>query len=234
MYGVPRSSHPPPFVHRREVLLSPGIPGLGKTLIWLSAFMIRLPDFLDTRCVYFQACGRLLRRAQASDDTLVSMRSMKAGRAYLRFFAGGPKKNHLHLDIALAKLFPPDRKPPTNAKTPEILAQLGRHKGQDLELLLLGRYIIDITEANDSGLLFVGPRAVVSTVNDATATVAGASLMISDDANVDYIRWELFEAEALIDIYGRCKLRVSDDYLVTAFDLMQAAFTTYILGEAKQ
>ena len=194
--------------------------------------MVQVPDFTDTSCVYFQACGRLLRSATAREEPMISLRSTRAGRSYLRLIAGGSKNHHLHVDIALAKVFPRGERPSANTKTPAILRQLSAHGGQKIDLLLIGRFILNINDTTpDSGLLFTGPRSVVSSINDATVGLVGARLAISNDAHIDMIHWEIIGSEALIDIYGRCKTEVSDDYLVSAFGVIQKAFATYILGE---
>jgi hypothetical protein len=218
----------------REVGGKGAYPGIRRARIedWL--LVIKLPDFYNTRCLYFQACGRLLGKATAEDAAMVAPHTMRAGRAYIRFLAGGQKKNHLHVDLALATIFPRGRRPRVNARKAEILRQLSAHKGEELEILLLGRYMIDIKEANiESGLLFTGPRSVVSTVNNAAIEVIGARLAVRNDKNIEMIQWDVFGTEALIDIYGTCKAQVSDDYLIEAFALAENAFATYIIGKPR-
>jgi hypothetical protein len=202
--------------------------------------MISLPDFSGTRCVYFQACG-LLQRSEtgkveppASDklEPVISSRLMNAGRMYLRFFEG-PHSRHLHLDIALASIFPRGRKPKVTTQTPKILRRIADHEGQRLTLLILCQYIIEIKDANlESGFLLTGERSVVPTKTDAKAEIVSARLTLRNVNHIDTIQWELLGSQALVDIYGHCDTEVSRDYLVNAFDLAQTAFTTYFVGEA--
>ncbi len=166
---------------------------------------------------------------------MVSRRSAKTGHTYLRFLAGGSKGNHFHVDIALAKIFPPGRKPEVTAKTSAILERLDEHKGQKLELLLVGRYILTADlDKLDGGLLFTGPRAVVPTVNDSTAIVTGARLEISNDKAIEFIQWDVFGREIVVDIHGQCNTEVSDAYMVDALQLIHEGFSTYILGGVGQ
>jgi hypothetical protein len=195
--------------------------------------MVILPDFAGSRCVYFQACGHLP-RATTGEASMISILPTNAGRAYLRFIGGGTKKNHFHVDIALAKIFPRGEKPEPTAKTQEVLQHLELDKGKKLKLLVVGQYVINLKEINASAGVLSGSRSLVSGTSEAVVEVDGARLTIKNDTHIEGIRWDVFGEGVLIDVFGSCELKIADDYLMVAFSIVQKGFNSYILGKVAQ
>jgi hypothetical protein len=194
--------------------------------------VLNLPDFQDSDCFYFEACGKIpgAKRREERSQKVARIRVAK-GNAYLRLLRGGNWAGHLHIDLALARYFPGSH-PEINSTRGEIIREIARDFGNMLDVVVFGQYVAlakDIVPG--SGVVFAGPSAVVSTINNTVVEVGGAHLVFRNEGFVRTIDWQLYRDDTIFaDISARSEVELSPSYLTEIFARLEKAYATYILG----
>lgn len=197
--------------------------------------MLKLPDFGNHSCYYFEACGKLRGESKRKDrsQAVARVRASKVS-AYLRLLEGGEPTGHLHVDIAVTRYFPKSA-PEINATRRSIEHAVEKHFGKQIDVLVFAQFVVMLDEINPgSGVVFAGPNAVVSTVNNVAVEVGGAHLVLRNEGFIRSIDWQIFRDDTVfVDISARVDdLTVSESYLLTIFEQMDSSFKTYILGRS--
>jgi hypothetical protein len=197
----------------------------------LRTTVLELPDLLKTDCFYVEACGKLRGAKKKERSQKIARVRLSKASAYLRLLEGGDPPGHLHIDIALTRFFPKAR-PSVNSSRSAIGSDVSRHFGQALDVLIFAQFITLVEDIQaGSGVVFGGPSAVVSTVNNTTIEVGGAHLLLRNDNFVRTIDWQLYKGDSVfVDISARCEVTVSPSYLTDIVDRLHTAYETYIIG----
>ncbi|HEV7667188.1 MAG TPA: hypothetical protein VGS22_01605 [Thermoanaerobaculia bacterium] len=197
---------------------------------------MELPDLSRTDCYYLEACGKpvgVVAQKKSLRTQKIARVRLSGANAYLRLVEGGVPPGHFHIDLALTRLFPSVR-PDVNSNRSTIISDISLHLGQEYDVLIFAQFITMAKDIPaDSGVVFGGVSAVVSTVNKATIEVGGAHLILRNDPFVQTIDWQLYRGDAVfVDITARCKATVSLSYLTDITGRLMASYETFILGRS--
>jgi hypothetical protein len=201
----------------------------------MSADKLLLPrDLKGAGCVYLEVCARLQGVEQNEKPLNQKIAGVRVGRVagYLRLLRGGKISGHLHVDLALALYFP-GTKPEVNSDRKAIEREISRHYGRKANLAIVGQYVTPVNEITPgAGVVFAGPAAVISTVENAAIEVDGAHLVVRNDGFVRFIDWQRYGDEAVfVDIYAQSEIEISPSYLSEVFARLNKAHSTDIRGK---
>ena len=194
--------------------------------------MLELPSLLSTDCFYFEACGMLSgAKAKQERSQKIARVRLRDGAAFVRLLEGGNSPGHLHVDIAMAKYFPKPQ-PQVNSTRSEISGDVSQHYGKKIDISIFAQFVALVEDIQPgSGVVFGGPSAVVSTINNVTVEVGGAHLVVRNDPFVKVIDWQLFRGDSVfVDIIAMHQTIVSPSYLSEITDKLRASYRTYIIG----
>lgn len=197
------------------------------------ANLLKIPDFQDSHCFYFEVCGKARHTTASPQERTQSIARIRTakGAAYLRLLRGGDMPGHLHVDLALARFFPKPQ-PEINATRREIDREIVPRLGETLDVFVFAQYVTRIEDLKPgAGVVFAGPSAVVSTINNTAVEVGGAHLLLRNEGFVTTIDWQVYKEDAVfVDILARSEIVVSPAYITDLFSRMERAYTTFILG----
>jgi hypothetical protein len=194
--------------------------------------VLDFPNLLSADCFYFEACGKLRGVKEKKERSQKIARArLPEGTAYLRLLEGGESPGHLHIDIAMTRFFPKAR-PEVNSTRAEISRDVSQYFGKKIDLQIFAQFVTLVEDIQPgSGVVFGGPNAIVSTINNATVEVRGAHLVIRNDPFVRMIDWQLFRGDTVfVDISAIHQTVVSPSYLSEVIDKLRSAYRAYVIG----
>lgn len=196
---------------------------------------LKLPDFKSSHCVSVTVCGEIKSADRATakwlrrEKTRIGIANTGAGKAYLRVAFGGYSGRHLHVDVTKASLFKKPFRPSELSSAEAIQKKLDRLIGEDVKSDLIGRFDIRLNELPDGGII----RSLFfeTQTGDVAIKVNGASLSITG-APINSIRWKRLSNETIgVTLETEnVETAISESYLTSALDRLEAALNVFVLG----
>ncbi|MGQ0637430.1 MAG: hypothetical protein ACT4QC_22720 [Planctomycetaceae bacterium] len=194
---------------------------------------IKLPAIQRSACTFFTACGEI----ETSDRRIVEfVKRQKPGWRYFQFRSvsvrlgvgqdSTDKKLHCHVDVVDSKWHSGD-KPGRNSRPSELHEIFHRLRGAEIQL--------DLRAWFDTPTIALPP--IIQNMRGSEVTQGGVSVKVTGGrlsitgAPVKSIQWSMDEAgdNVTLLIESGLHARVTDSYLVDAFESMKLAFDAFVV-----
>jgi hypothetical protein len=194
---------------------------------------IKLPDLPEAACRFFLACGHIPRADKASTRWLSKHKGVKIAKTtvhrhsvYVRnIIEVEATGKHFHIDIATRDYFG-GRSLRTTARWSEIQRVFEPIVGTELVVEAEGVYVIPIDKLPP----VIKAASALDTVEGGVSIKMTGGRFSVFGAPVYAITWRFGEEDetALVRLEARIETAISEDYLLSAFDLLRIGLTSFI------
>ena len=199
---------------------------------------INLPDFKNPHFFWLTMCGEIPRAEEELVRWLKVAPDQKApfetsrGIANMRIMLGGGSGKHVHVDVFAPELVSPRLKPEKESTLSDLLNNLDRVLGKEIEVLLRGGFRTTFTELPDTGLI----RSLMfkTKMGNVAIKLDGASFAI-EGAPVQALTWDASLEDKISTTLesDEYKVSISDDYLTNAVNILEQGFNVFVLGKGQ-
>lgn len=199
---------------------------------------IKLPNFNDSKCVIFTACGEVQPTKEKEIPFYKTRKDMvgyyKAGRknAFIDIMLPSSKSNlHLHIDCVLASNIQKKSIPKATHEISEIQEKIQPYLNNDIEVHITAFYKLLISELPERGL--IKSLIVKEKTGDIELKLTSGSFSITG-APIHEVGWKIHESEKIVSIkIEGFKSDVLDDlYLIRLFQWMDDNFNIFVLSKS--
>ncbi len=199
---------------------------------------IKLPDFKDSRCEGFVACGELIRDKkrkiyfQKKDSTFFGRYKGEKENVYLRIIIPESKQDlHLHIDCYSTSYFGKDNTPKGKSQITKIRKILDYYSDYSIDLQVTAKFNILYKNLPEGVIRFLTSKREIDSIE---SRMTGGALSFTG-LPIREITFQLSTNgdRIYITITGNKTEKFDNDYLLRLSNWIEKQFNFYVLGKTK-